>query len=50
SFKGSSNEVGGEENVDVVSMTDVLGVGTGIGSMVEIMGKDGIDVDDGVYE
>ncbi|KAH9311283.1 hypothetical protein KI387_026318, partial [Taxus chinensis] len=49
SFKGSSNDVGGEENVGMVSMTDVISFGTGIGSMVGIMGKDGIKVDDVVY-
>ncbi|KAH9298988.1 hypothetical protein KI387_030670, partial [Taxus chinensis] len=49
-FKGSSNNVGWEENVDMVLMIDVVGAGNGIGSMVGIMGKDGIDVDDGVYE
>ncbi|KAH9290722.1 hypothetical protein KI387_034839, partial [Taxus chinensis] len=39
-----------EENVSVVSMTNVVSLGTGIGSIVDIMGKYGIYVDDVVYE
>ncbi|KAH9312705.1 hypothetical protein KI387_027740, partial [Taxus chinensis] len=46
----SSNDVGREDDMDVVLMIDVVGVGTVIRSMDGIMGKDRIDVDDEVDE
>ncbi|KAH9312704.1 hypothetical protein KI387_027739, partial [Taxus chinensis] len=46
----SSNDVGREDDVDLVLMIDVVGARTVIGSMDGIMGKDIIDVDDEVDE